>query len=140
MRLISGTWWMFPRIFWLKIKFQKTDTRICRLESPDNNNIIIFLSLENRCTFLFANEKTWKRIFNIDSKFSQNCTEKKIVPSKATINWIFNDMGYYLFIACFDWTIGAFQQTIVRVYYILDQIFSNFTEGSCNIFEKMRKV
>ena len=32
-----------------------------------------------------------------------------------TINWIFNDIWCYLFIACFDWKIGIFQQTVVRV-------------------------
>ena len=26
---------------------------------------------------------------------------------------------FYLLIACFDWKIGIFQQTVVRVYYIL---------------------
>ena len=41
------------------------------------------------------------------------------MSSKATINWLFNDMWCYLFIACFDWKTGIFQQTVVRVYYIL---------------------
>ena len=46
-----------------------------------NNNI--FLSLENPCTFLLVKEKTWKRIFNTNSKLSQNRTElnrTKIMP------------------------------------------------------------
>ena len=38
---------------------------------------------------------------------------------KTTINWLFNDIWYYLFIACFDQEIGPFQQTVVRAYYIL---------------------
>ena len=48
-----------------------------------------------------------------------NRTEKQIIPSKTTINWLFNDIGY-LFIACFDGKIGVFQQTVVIVYYILN--------------------
>ena len=28
--------------------------------------------------------------------------QKKYMPSKATINWLFNDIWCYLFIACFD--------------------------------------
>ena len=46
-------------------------------ESTDNNDIKILLSLENPCTFLLAKEKTWKRIFNINSELSQNRTEKQ---------------------------------------------------------------
>ena len=45
--------------------------------------------------------------------------KKKFMPSKTTINWLFNDMWCYLFIARFDWKIGVSQQTAVRVYYIL---------------------
>ena len=36
---------------------------------------------------------------------------------KTTINWLFNGIWCYLFIACFDWKICFFQQT--AVYYIL---------------------
>ena len=39
--------------------------------------------------------------------------------SKTTINWLFNGIWCYLFVACFDGKIGAFQQTVVRVDYIL---------------------
>ena len=84
----------------------------------DYNNINIFLSLENPCTFLLAKEKTWKLIFNTSCELSQHCTEKQIMPPKTTINWPFNDICY-LFIACFDWKIDVFQQTVVRVCYIL---------------------
>ena len=41
------------------------------------------------------------------------------MPSKTTINWLFNDIWCYLFIAYFDRKIGVFQQAVVRVYYIL---------------------
>ena len=76
--------------------------------------------MENPCTFLLAKEKTWKRIFNTNSELSQNRTEKQIKPSKTTINWLFNDMWCYLFIACFDRKIDVFQQIVKRVYYILN--------------------
>ena len=88
--------------------------------STDTNNINIFLSLENPCTFFLAKENTWKRIFNSNSELSQNRTEKQIMPSKTTINWPFNDIWHYLFIACFDRKVGVFQQKVVRVYYILN--------------------
>ena len=78
----------------------------------------MFLSLENLCNFLLAKIKTWKLIFNTNCESLQNCTEKQIMSSKTTINWLFNDIWCYLFIACFDWKI-VFQQTVARVYYIL---------------------
>ena len=77
--------------------------------------------MENPCTFLLAKEKTWKRIFHTSSELSQNRTEKQIMSSKTTINWLFNDTWCYFFIVCFDWKIGVFQQTDVRVYYILNK-------------------
>ena len=54
----------FPKYVIKKIKCEKTDTRFCWWKSTYNNDINIILSLENRCTFLFAKEKTWKRTFN----------------------------------------------------------------------------
>ena len=76
--------------------------------------------MENPYIFLLVKEKTCRRIFNINSELSQNRTEKQIMPSKTAINWLFNDIWCYLFIACFDWKIGVFKQTVVRVYYILN--------------------
>ena len=43
-----------------------------------------------------------------------------MIPSKTTINWLFSDIWCYLFIAYFNWKIGVSQQTVVRVYYILN--------------------
>ena len=51
------------------------------------------------CTFLVAKEKTWKRIFNTNSELSQNRAEKQSMLSKTAINWLFNDVWCYLFIA-----------------------------------------
>ena len=70
-------------------------------------------------TFLLAKEKTWKSIFNTNSELSQNRTEKQIMLFKATVNWLFNNIWRFLVIGCFDWKIGVFQQTVLRVYYIL---------------------
>ena len=42
------------------------------------------------------------------------------MPSKTTVNWLFNVIRCYLVIACFDLTIGVFQQTVVRAYDILN--------------------
>ena len=81
--------------------------------------LIYFCLSKTLVPFLRAKEKTWKRIFNTNSELSQNHTEKQIMPSKTTINWLSNDIWCYLFTACFDWKISVFQQTSVRVYYIL---------------------
>ena len=86
-----------------KLRFQKTETWFCRWKSTDNNDINIFLSLENPCTFLLTKENTWKRIFNTNSELSQNRTENQIMSFKTTVNWLFNDIWCYLIIGCFDW-------------------------------------
>ena len=70
--------------------------------------------LENPCTFFLAKEKTLKRIFKTNSELAQNHTEKQFIQSKATVNWLFNDVCD-LVIACFDLIISVFQQTDVRV-------------------------
>ena len=75
--------WTFPLISWLKIKLSKTEKCFCRWKGTDNNEINIFLSLENPCTFLFAKEKTWKRIFNTNSELSHKIVQKnKLCYSK----------------------------------------------------------
>ena len=61
-----------------------------RFVDADNNDINMFQSLENPCTFLFTKEKTWKRISN--SELPQNRTEKQIMPFKTTMNWLVNDI------------------------------------------------
>ena len=70
--------------------------------------------MENACTLLLAKENTWKDIFNTNNELSQNSTGKQIMLFKTTVNCLFNDMWRYLFIGCFDWKIGIFQQTVVR--------------------------
>ena len=53
-----------------------------RWKTTDNNDINIFLSLGNPCTFLLAKENIWKCIFNTNRELSQNHIEKQIMPSK----------------------------------------------------------
>ena len=94
--------------------FQRHNERFLKYLGTDNNNINVFLSLENPCTFLLAKEKTWKRIFDTNSELFQNRTEKQIMLFKTTVNWLFNDIWCYLVIACLDWKICVFKQTFVR--------------------------
>ena len=86
----------FSKYLGWMLKSQKTETGFCKLKSTDNNDINTFLSLVNLCTFFIVKEKTWKRIFNINSELLQNRTEKQIIPSKITISWLFNDMWCYM--------------------------------------------
>ena len=41
-----------PKSIDSKLEFQKTETRFCRWASNDHNDISIFLSQENPCTFM----------------------------------------------------------------------------------------
>ena len=54
------------------------------------------------------------------------------MPSKTTVNCLFNDIWCYLVIDSFDWKISVFQQTAVGIYYILktnlEQILTSFKE------------
>ena len=96
----------FPQTPWLKIKISKNwDTAL------------VSFCYWKTLTFLLVKEKTWKRSFNTISELSQNRTEKQIMQSKTTINWLFNDIWCYLFI---NLKTGLFQQTAVRVYYIFN--------------------
>ena len=45
-------------------------------------------------------------------------------------------MWCYLFIACFDWKIGIFQQTVVRVYYILKKQQQQQKTGKFRVMRK----
>ena len=62
----------------------------------------------------FLRKKRSEKAFLTLSELSQNGTEKQIMPFKTMINWLFNNICY-LFIACFDWKTGVFQQTDVSV-------------------------
>ena len=92
--------------------------------------------MENSCSFLLVKEKTWKLTFNINIELLQNRSEKQIMPFKTTVNWLFNDMWRYLVIAFLWLKIGVFQETLVRVYCILN--FNPILDGSFRSFSRMR--
>ena len=75
---------------------------------------------------MLAKKNPWKRIFNTNSELSQNRTEKQTMPSKTTINWLFNDIWHYLFIACFDWKIGFFNKQLYGFIISLNLSCYNF--------------
>ena len=52
------------------------------------------------------------------------------MPSKTPINWLFNDIWCYLFIACSNFKIDVCQQAAVRVYYILQWLRAKMFPGS----------
>ena len=56
------------------------------------------------------------------------------MPSKTTINWLFSDIWCYLFIGCFHWKIGIFQQTVERVYILNLTIREWLLLGSSSLF------
>ena len=68
---------------------------------------LIFLLLENSCTFLLAKKTP------AFSTLTVNRTEIQIMPFKTTLNQLFNDTCY-LVIGSFDRKIGIFQQAVVR--------------------------
>ena len=85
-------------------------------ESTDNNDT----NIAGKPLYHFASKlKDLKTHVNTNGELLQNRTEKQIMPSKTTVNWLFNNIWCYLFIACFDCKIDVFQQTVVRVYISL---------------------
>ena len=50
----QGHNYRFPRYLDYKLKFQKIETGFCWSKSTDNNDINIFQSLENLCTFFLT--------------------------------------------------------------------------------------
>ena len=48
------------------------------------------------------------------------------MPFQTKVNWLFNDILCYLVIGYFDWNIVVFQQTVVRVYYILKEFYNEW--------------
>ena len=74
----------------------------------------VFVDERELITTTLTSSCHWKTLF-----LSQSCTEKQAMSPKTAINWLFKDIWCYLFIPCFDWKIGPFQQIVVRVYYII---------------------
>ena len=58
------------------------------------------LPVTEKSLYLCACErKELKNHFNINTKLSQNRTEKQIMPFKTTVTWLFNDILRYLVIS-----------------------------------------
>ena len=75
---------------------------------------------EKRLYLRACERKDLKKYFWLsNSELLQNCTEKQIMLFKTAASWLFNDVWCYLVIGCFDLKIGIFQQTVLRVYYML---------------------
>ena len=65
--------------------------------------------------FCLRKERPETTFLTLTVNYHKSRTEKQIMPSKATVKWLFNDLWCYLPIACFDWKIAVFQQTVVKV-------------------------
>ena len=105
---------MFPQISWLKTKIKK---------NWDKNFVdkrwMIRTALTSSC-----HRKTLVS-FCLGKKIAENAfltlavnyhktVQKKIMPPKTTLNWLFNDIWCYLLICSFDWKFGISQQAVVR--------------------------
>ena len=108
------------------MKISKKISRFCRWKNTDNNDMNIFLSLENPCTFLLAKEKSWKSSFNTNSELSQNRTEKQIMPLKTTVNLLFNDIWRYLLMVVFSEKLAFSRKQLQGFIVSLKQILENY--------------
>ena len=52
--------------------------------------------------FCLRKKKPEKAFLILTLNYRKNCTEKKIMPFKTTVTWLFNDIWCYLVIGCFD--------------------------------------
>ena len=57
----------------------------------DYNDSNIFLSLENLAPFCLRKKIPEKALLTLTVNH-RNRTEKQIIPSKTTVNWLFNDI------------------------------------------------
>ena len=74
----------FPEYLDYKLKFRKTE--FCRWKSNDYNDIYIFMSLKNPCTFLLSKEKTRKRILTLTVNYRKTVQKNQLCHSKQ--QWI----------------------------------------------------
>ena len=105
----------FPKYLHYKLKFQKIETGFCWSKALITMTLISSRHWKTLVLFFLIKKRPKSMILTL----IVNCTEKQIMSPKTAINWLFNDIWCYLFIACFDWKICVFQQTVISVYYIL---------------------
>ena len=72
-----------------------------------------FVDKRAQITTILISSCHWETLvpFCLRKKRPENAFLTLIVPSKTTINWLFNDVWCYLFSACFDWKIVVNKQT-----------------------------
>ena len=83
-KLISWTWCTFPQKSWLKIKM--------RHSFMDKKAMITTTLIPSYTLVPFCLPHSWKPTFKTNSELLINHTKKQFVPSKITINWLFNCM------------------------------------------------
>ena len=82
--------------------------------------------------FYLLMEKPLGCYFKVQSPYYQASVEKTIIENLASIEKISCSQNLRFFvIGCFDWKIGIFQQTVVRVYYILERNINEYSWINC---------
>ena len=82
--------------------------------------------------FYLLMEKPLGCYFEVQSPYYQASVEKTIIENLASIEKISCSQNLRFFvIGCFDWKIGIFQQTVVRVYYILERNINEYSWINC---------
>ena len=83
-----------------------------RQKGFDNNDINIFLSVENPRTLLLAKEKTWKSILTLVVNYPKIVQKNKLChPKQQKIGYLII-YAVYLLIALFDFKIGSFKKQL----------------------------
>ena len=62
--------------------------------------------------FCLQKKRLENAVLTLIVNFRKIVQKKKMMPFKTTVNLLFNDIWSYLVIACFDWKIDVFQQTV----------------------------
>ena len=81
----------------------------------------IFCQWKTLVPFYLRKKIPEKEILTLTVNYCKTSTEKQIkLFKKTTVNWLFNDVGYYLLIGYGK--VGAFHKKVVRVYSIVELI------------------
>ena len=109
-----------PKYLGWKLNFKKLRHGFVDKRATITTKVTSACHWETLAAFWLQKKRPEKAFFNTNSGLSQVRTEKQIMSFKTTLNRLFNDIWRYLIIGCFDWKICVFQQTVARVYYILN--------------------
>ena len=91
----------FHKYLHWELKFQKTKTQSCRWKNTDNNDINIFLSLENPVPFCLGKKRPGNAFLTLTVNYLRIVQKNKLL-FKTAVNCLFNDIWCYLVIACFN--------------------------------------